>query len=60
MEIASRMSIPPRESKQIQDEVAAAVAEWPRFARDAGVSRAWTSRIRDRLDAIGTITRAPR
>jgi serine/threonine-protein kinase HipA len=57
-QVAARMSIPPRESKQIQDEVAAAVAEWPRFAGEAGVSRPWIKRIQERLKTISANTNA--
>lgn len=51
-QLARGMNIPPRETRQIQDEVAAAVARWPKFARETGVSRPWTSKIRDHLEII--------
>lgn len=48
-DLAARMNIPAREARQVQDQVAAAVADWPQYAREAGVSRAWITRIRERL-----------
>ena len=48
MAIAKEASIPERDAKGVVDQVRSAIARWPHFAQEAGLSRSRTNEI-DRI-----------